>query len=363
VHFFTNVDKIPITFDAVVGATVESDDPSVPNGSAGYDDRGAVELEGDSADGAGPSAISSGPLTASWSVGFGSAWVTNGPLLPAIVNFGDGTPAEVGRASTFQHTYSTAGLHDVSYQIFFGGSGVEEATDQVVVGADYTPVSPDRILDTRYGTGTGKVAPVAAHGTLTLPIPTVDGVAGADMSAVVMNVTVTSPAKNGNLTVYPGAGNAPTVSNLNFSAGETVPNLVTVQVSEGEVSFYNNSGGTVEVFADLEGFYAPGGYGYQPGTPTRVLNTRNGTGGTGPVPALGVLRLNLSGKVPAGTAAVVLNLTVTDPTKSGHLTVYPDGVHEPNASNLNFRGERIGLVLQPESRKAPAHRRRVRVLH
>jgi hypothetical protein len=255
----------------------------------------------------------------------------------------------VGRASTYQHTYSTAGLHDVSYQIYYGNSGIGEATDQVAVGADYTPVSPDRILDTRYGTGTGKVAPVAAHGTLTLPIPTVDGVTGADMSAVVMNVTVTSPAKNGNLTVYPGAGTAPTVSNLNFSAGETVPNLVTVQVSDGEVSFYNNSSGSVEVFADLEGFYAPGGYGYQPGPPTRVLDTRHGIGATGPVPALGVLRLNLSGNLPAAAAAVVMNLTVTGPAKSGHLTVYPDGTHEPNASNLNFSaGETVpNLVIVP----------------
>jgi hypothetical protein len=128
-----------------------------------------------------------------------------------------------------------------------------------------------------------------------------------------------------------------------------VPNLVTVQVSDGEVSLHNNSAGSVEVFADLEGFYGPGGYGYQPGTPTRVLNTRDGTGASGPVAALGVVRLNLAGKVPAGTAAVVMNLTVTQPSKSGHLTVYPDGVPAPNASNVNFSaGETVpNLVMVP----------------
>ena len=217
------------------------------------------------------------------------------------------------------------------------------------MGADYTPISPDRILDTRVGTGTGKIAPVAARGKLTLSIPTVDGVPAADMSAVVMNVTVTSPTKSGNLTVYPGTGSAPTVSNLNFSVGETVPNLVTVQVSDGQVTFANNSSGTVGVVADLEGFYAQGGYGYQPGTPTRVLDTRNGTGVTGPVAAEGVLRLNLSGKVPAGSAAAVINLTVTEPQKSGHLTAYPDGAPGPNASNLNFSaGETVpNLVIVP----------------
>jgi len=264
--------------------------------------------------------------------------------MTAVVSFGDGTPAEVGYATSVPHTYRTAGPYTVDYQV-----SNESGTDQVVVGADYTPVSPDRILDTRVGTGTGKIAPVGARGKLTLSIPTVDGVPAADMSAVVMNVTVTSPTKSGDLTVYPGAASASTVSDLNFSAGETVPNLVTVQVSDGQVSFYNNSGGTVEVVADLQGFYAQGGYGYQPGTPTRVLDTRNGTGVKGPVAAKAVLRLNLSGKVPAGAAAAVINLTVTNPQKSGHLTAYPDGAHAPNASNLNFSaGETVpNLVIVP----------------
>jgi hypothetical protein len=320
-----------------------TDDPSVPNTGVGYYDRGAMELEGRTT-APHASAASTGSLTATWTLGYAPAWPTNGPLLPTLVSFGDGTPAEVGYATSVPHTYSTAGPHTVNYAF-----GNESGTDRVVVGADYTPVFPDRILDTRVGTGTGKIAPVGARSKLTLSIPTVDGVPATDMSAVVMNVTVTSPTKSGSLTVYPGAGSASTVSNLNFSAGETVPNLVTVQVSDGQVSFYNNSGGTVEVVADLQGFCAQGGYGYQPGTPTRVLDTRNWTGVKGPVAAEGVLRLNLSGKVPAGAAAAVINLTVTDPQKSGHLTAYPDGAREPNASNLNFSaGETVpNLVIVP----------------
>jgi hypothetical protein len=323
-------------------------DPSVPNTGVGDYDRGAMELEGLTT-GPDPSAVSTGTLTATWKVGNTSAWPTNGPLMAVVVSFGDGTPAEVGYATSVPHTYSTAGPHTVAYQFYGDSIGYTSGTDQVVVGADYTPVTPDRILDTRYGTGTGKVAPIGAKGKLTLSLPAVDGIPAADMSAVVMNVTVTSPARSGNLTVYPGSGSAPTVSNLNFSAGETVPNLVTVQVSNGQVSFYNNSGGTVEVVADLQGFYGPSGYGYQPGTPTRVLDTRNGTGVKGPVGAKGVLRLNLSGKVPAGTAAAVINLTVTDAQRSGHLTAYPDGTHAPNASNLNFSaGETVpNLVIVP----------------
>ena len=91
---------------------------------------------------------------------------------------------------------------------------------------------------------------------------------------------MTSPTKNGNLTVYPGSGSEPTVSNLNFTAGETVPSLVTVQVTNGEVSLHNNSAGTVEVIADLEGFYGASGFGYQHGTPPPASSIP----ATGPVP-------------------------------------------------------------------------------
>jgi hypothetical protein len=43
------------------------------------------------------------------------------------------------------------------------------------------------------------------------------------------------------------------------------------------------------------------------------------------------------GGVPAtGVGAVVLNVTATEPTASGFVTVYPTGTQRPNASNLNF---------------------------
>lgn len=105
------------------------------------------------------------------------------------------------------------------------------------------------------GTGTGRAAPVAAGGTLTLPIPSISGVPAAKISAVVMNVTVTQPTHNGHLTVYPDGVTRPNASNLNFSAGETVPNLVTVQGRNGKISFYNASSGQIQLIIDEYGFY------------------------------------------------------------------------------------------------------------
>lgn len=40
--------------------------------------------------------------------------------------------------------------------------------------------------------------------------------------------------------------------------------------------------------------------------------------------------------VPVDASAVVLNVTVTDPAAAGFVTVFPCGVVQPTASNLNF---------------------------
>ena len=42
------------------------------------------------------------------------------------------------------------------------------------------------------------------------------------------------------------------------------------------------------------------------------------------------------GGVPVDAAAVVLNVTVTEPEADGFVTVYPCGTDRPNASNVNF---------------------------
>ena len=83
-----------------------------------------------------------------------------------------------------------------------------------------------------------------------------------------------------------------------------------------------------------------GGNAYYPLTPARVLDTRHAIGtATARVPADGTISVTLAGVkgVPAtGVAAVVLNVTVVDPSANGVITVYPDGTPLPTASNLNF---------------------------
>jgi hypothetical protein len=208
----------------------------------------------------------------------------------------------------------------------------------------FASLAPSRLLDTRVGTGAPQ-APVAASGTVNLQVTGRGGVPASGVSAVVVNVTVTGPAKAGFLTVYPSGTAQPTASNLNFVAGETIPNLVTVKVgTDGKITLTNNSAGTAHLIADVAGYYLAGTP-TSPGTfvslaPSRLLDTRVGNGApNAPVAANGTVDLQVTGRggVPAsGVAAVVVNVTVTAPTTAGFLTVYPTGTSQPTASNLNF---------------------------
>jgi subtilase family serine protease len=217
---------------------------------------------------------------------------------------------------------------------------------------------PTRIMDTRKDIGAD--GPIASGGTATLQVGGVDGVpSDGTVTAVVLNVTVTNPTGGGYATVYPSDRAVPSASNINFSAGEAIPNLVTVPVdADGEVSFYNSSTGTAQFVADLEGYYTTnsavsGASTYVADGPARVLDTRKDTGADGPVAALGTSKLTLAGVdgVPSdGTVtSVVLNVTVTAPTGGGYATVYPDGTTRTSASNVNFSaGETIpNLVTVP----------------
>jgi len=73
-------------------------------------------------------------------------------------------------------------------------------------------------------------------------------------------------------------------------------------------------------------------------TPSRLLDTRNGTGLSGTFSS-GVARtfaVSGHGGVPAGAIAVTGNLTVTNQTSAGFVALTPDPTNSPTTSTLNF---------------------------
>ncbi len=128
-----------------------------------------------------------------------------------------------------------------------------------VVTNSFVPISPTRILDTRplpLNVG-GFVGPLTSAQTHNFQVSGVAGVP-ANATAVVMNVTVDATTGSSFLTVFPTGTIRPLASNLNWVAGDVIPNLVTVKLGAGgQISVYNLNGAT-HVIADVAGYYVPG---------------------------------------------------------------------------------------------------------
>jgi hypothetical protein len=79
---------------------------------------------------------------------------------------------------------------------------------------------------------------------------------------------------------------------------------------------------------------------YFPLTPARIMDSRTGNGTPlGPFSGGATRTLQVTGRggVPAnGVSAVVMNVTVVNPTSASHVTVWPSGGGLPGSSNLNF---------------------------
>jgi hypothetical protein len=212
-------------------------------------------------------------------------------------------------------------------------------------GAGFTALEPMRVLDSRpapetvgsyatpWGAGTDREVTVAGVGT----VP-------ADAEAVVLNATVTGTSAESFLTVYPTGAARPTASNLNWKAGTTIPNAVTVKVgTDGKVNVFNNAG-TANVIVDVVGWFETGtGDAFHPVDPVRFQDSRPapeqvGAHATpwGPG-ATRTVAVTTNGAVPAGAHAVLANVTVTSASAESFLTVWNAGATQPTASNLNWK--------------------------
>ncbi len=255
-----------------------------------------------------------------------------------------GTPTQVSTSAvTVSVTDATPATSSATFTWTVGNAGA------------FTPVKAFRMLDTRDGTGARR-GPVPANGSVAVQVLGRGGVPASGVSAVVVNVTVTNPAGPGYVSVYPDGAAKSVASSLNYVKGQTVPNLVLAPVgTDGKIRLYTYAG--ADLIADVAGYYLRG-VPRVPGTlrplnPARLLDTRIGTGARAvAVPSNGRLTLQVLGRagVPqSGVSAVALNVTVTGSRSAGHLTVYPDPVRLPNASNLNFPagGTVANLVMAP----------------
>jgi PKD repeat protein len=268
----------------------------------------------------------------------GSPW----NIAKTTFDFGDGK-TETVTGEVAQHLYEHPGTYQVRATVTdAGGSTATTTTSFDTLGSGYVKHGPTRFLDTRSGVGapSQKVAP---YSTVRLAIGGRLGVP-TGVTAVAMNLTVTNPTVDGYLTAHPSGKARPTASVVDFKAGGTVPGLTTVAVGDGHVDLYNGSPGTIDLIADVTGYFAKTttAKGFTPIDPSRLLDTRDGQGMVSPRPVVAgetfTQRVagHYTGSVPGHAAAALFTVTVVDPRAPGHLTVYPSGTANPQTSSLNY---------------------------
>lgn len=184
-----------------------------------------------------------------------------------------------------------------------GGGALQFADAAESEPSVFVAVDPVRILDTRDAFDVGLAGPfisgVGQKLDVTGLIATTTGsttVVPDGATGVVLNVTGNRPDTGGFISVRPGtATGTPATSNINISAGQTVPNAATVQLptsgdAAGQIDiFYQGqaSDSATNILIDVVGYYTEGSSTGPPGADgTDGANGTDGDDGTDGVDAI-----------------------------------------------------------------------------
>jgi hypothetical protein len=236
-------------------------------------------------------------------------------------------------------------------------SGSVTVTWTSLGGSTFVALAPSRLLDTRDGTGGLTVL----HSRISRHF-LVGGTGGvpANASAVTGNLTVTQQTSLGFLYLGPRLMDDPSSSTLNFPVGDDRANAVTVAVGNSGYLWVTYAaptlGPTAHVIFDVTGYFVPNSSGatYHALAPTRLLDSRNGTGVAGVFQShvARMFQVTGAGGVPANATAVTGNLTVTQQSAKGFLYIGPVVMNNPTSSTLNFpladdRANAVTVALSP----------------
>ena len=204
-------------------------------------------------------------------------------------------------------------------------------------GDRFKPVLPSRLFDTRTGKGI-RGGKLANRSSIDVKVAGKAGVPAKGATAVVLNLTVTEPSSAGYLSLTPTGAAAGTTSNVNFAAGDTVPNLAICRIGSGGQITLTGVGQGMHALADVFGYFGSDGDLLRATPPRRVLDTRSGLGADrAPVGPSRTVRLGLTGNgvVPQGATAVVMNVAATNVAGPSYVSIWPAGEDPTGTSNLN----------------------------
>jgi len=214
-------------------------------------------------------------------------------------------------------------------------------------GSTYKVLPPVRVMDSRAGPGQiGLAGPIPANTNKEFPVA---GVLSVPASAVAVtgNLTIVGQTKAGYVTLSTTAPPAiPPTSTINFPAGDTRANGVTVKLSPTGtlwVVYKAAPGNKTQVIFDVTGYYVNDmtGARFVPLAPGRRMDTRlpaprEGLSGAFSANVARTLVIEPYQGVPVNAIAIAGNLTVVNQTKGGFISMTQVATNSPTTSTLNF---------------------------
>ncbi len=206
-------------------------------------------------------------------------------------------------------------------------------------GSTFVELPPVRRLDSRFNIGT--------TGPFTSSVPkSVDiaGRLGIPNAAVALTgkLPIVGPQHAGYAALTPLPNAFPATSTINFPLGDNRANNITSPLSNaGGVSLTYKAGAGMQThfILDVTGYFLNNNNGatYNVLTPVRVLDSRFGIGLSNKFAANNPRTFQVTGgSIPAGAIAVTGNLTVTNQTRAGFVSLTPAPTADPTTSTINF---------------------------
>ncbi|MGW3289004.1 hypothetical protein ACWDR3_30640 [Streptomyces sp. NPDC001002] len=227
--------------------------------------------------------------------------------------------------------YNSSGTVDLVVDV----SGYFTSAGGATSPGGYVPVTQERVLDTRNGTGAPE-AKIAPGGTLNVQI---DGEAGVtDEASVYANLIVPASGGDGSLYAY-AAGGSTGQPVVDYKSVTTSQGAVIPVGTGGQVTLKNGSSTqSIDVVLDVYGYFteAPSGGGVFTAVQDRLLDTRTSTA----IPAGGSVSVAVAGNdgIPTSFGAAALNLISTGQQAPGYLRVWPTGQTMPSITSVdNFQ--------------------------
>jgi hypothetical protein len=291
-----------------------------------------------------------GNLTVVGQTAGGYASLTQTPIVnPATstINF----PLGDVRANNVTSPLSSAGGVSITYRAGAGKVAhfILDVTgyflnEDVAESHTYTNINPVRILDTRFDTGLNGA--FAANTNRSFQVSGVSGIP-ANAQAITGNLTVTGQNAAGYVTLATNAPPAlPETSTINFPAGDTRANGVTVKLNANGrlwAVYKAPPGKSTHLILDVTGYYLNdlAGARFVPLTPGRRMDTRFAApqeGLTGPFAANTARTLVIEPYqgVPANATAITGNLTVVGQQRAGYVSMTTTATNNPLTSTINF---------------------------